>query len=143
MLLIMNVIVLMKGMTIKKIYRGLLVKVSNGEEDDLLGLNNNNSEDIEPLAEILKKDLIDYGRYLSVNYYLSDKQLSADECLLNLMEKLYGEGDIEYNVIYSEITGYLWTDEEINIGGHNLLDELKNNLGKWLHMEIEFNKIAL
>ena len=39
---------------------------------------------------------------------------------------------------YSEITGYLWTDEVVKIGGHDLLKEFETHLGKYLYMEIEY-----
>lgn len=124
----------------KKIYRGLLVKMSNSEEEGLLGLVDDKFEVNVPLAEILENDIDKYGCYLSVNYYITDKPVDIDELPLKLMETLYGEGDAEYRMRYSEYTGYLWTDEEINVGGHDLLNELKSNIGKWIHMEIEFSE---
>jgi hypothetical protein len=50
---------------------------------------------------------------------------------------LIGATDAEYNARYSDLTGYLWTDEDWNVGGHNLLSELKSNVGKWLILEVE------
>ena len=40
--------------------------------------------------------------------------------------------------MYSDYTGYLWTDENLKIGGHDLLDELKEDCGKWLFLTIEY-----
>lgn len=122
----------------KIIYRGLLIKVSNGEEDDLLGLVGDTYQASEPLAETIKDDIVQHGDYLSVRYYTSDKQMTLDELNEALFRTLYGEGEARYGMHYSEITGYLWTDEEINVGGHDLLEELKSYLGKWLHLEIEY-----
>jgi hypothetical protein len=47
-----------------------------------------------------------------------------------------GEADVGHR--YSEITGYLWTDEEIMVGGHDLIEELHDHLGKFCHLEITY-----
>ena len=41
-----------------------------------------------------------------------------------------------FGACYSEYTGYLWTDEEVLIGGHDLIEELRGCEGKWLLLEI-------
>jgi hypothetical protein len=124
-----------------KVYNGLLVATNNGEEDDLLGLMIKDGSDwhTEILADMIKDDIYN-GNYLSVLYFISDKKLSKDELIEQHLKILYGIGDIEYRVRYSETTGYLWTDEEINVGGHDLLEELKSYFGEWLYMEIEYSK---
>ena len=38
---------------------------------------------------------------------------------------------------YSEITGYLGTDETLNVGGHDLLEELRSNIDNYIILEIE------
>ena len=48
-----------------------------------------------------------------------------------------GDANVDLQSRYSEITGYLWTDEDLNVGGHDLLAELKGHVGKWLIMEVE------
>jgi hypothetical protein len=126
----------------KKVYNGILVSANNGEEDDLLGLmreDSNHHWDTSILAEEIKEDMWN-GNYLSVSYYISNQKMSEDELIESFLQTLYGEGDVKYGARYSEITGYLWTDEDLNVGGHDLLEELKSNIGKWLYMEIEFNK---
>jgi hypothetical protein len=39
--------------------------------------------------------------------------------------------------VYSDITGYLWTEERIKINGHDLFEEINNYEGKHLDMVIE------
>jgi len=53
---------------------------------------------------------------------------------------LYGEGEAEYEDVYTEWTGYLWTNESIHVGGHNLLREINSHLGRYLWMEIDYNQ---
>lgn len=118
-------------------YCGLLRKTNNGEENDLLGLMQNNESVI--LAQLIKDDMDNYGHYISVRYYVSNVNSSFDEISKEFFMKLMGHEHINYGVNYSEITGYLWTDEEIVIGGHDLLNELKGSFGKYLYLEIKYS----
>jgi hypothetical protein len=38
---------------------------------------------------------------------------------------------------YSETTGYLWTDEKLQVGGHDLIEELSGSAGKFLIFEAD------
>ena len=80
----------------------------------------------------------EYGNYLTVRYWISDKEKTRRELLEETVKLIFGIGDVEYNNNYSEITGYLWTDANLIIGGHNLLNELYNNVGKYCLLEIEY-----
>lgn len=126
--------------TEKKIYKGMLIRGTNGEEDNLLVLLKNYRADAGPLADVIKDDIQSYGDFLTVRYYISSEELSPHKLQEEHLKTLIGIGDAQYSVHYSEITGYLWTDEEITVGGHDLLEELKSYLGKWLWMEIEYNE---
>jgi len=119
---------------VKKVYRGLLELGSNGEEDELLRIAG--SEEV--LAELVMEDIEEFGDFLTVRYFTAEKELTEDELIEALVKKVSGVGDALYNVAYSEITGYLWTDEKLNVGGHDLLGELKSHVGKFCHLEIEF-----
>lgn len=127
-----------------KVYRGQLVYTSNGDEDELLGLRREGRERDDPdkLAEVIEADIDENGNYLGVCYYVSDAPIPAGEIVAAFLESLYGAGSAEYSVFANETTGYLWTDENINVGGHDLLEELKSHVGKYLHMEIEFAREA-
>jgi hypothetical protein len=123
----------------KKIYAGKLMIGSNGHESDILFLDN----DIEnPLASNIYDDIIDNGNYLSVCYYIYsvDAQKDIDALEVDFFKSLYGYGEIDYEVRYSEPTGYLWTDEKIKVGGHDLLKEFKSAIGKWIWLKIEYNR---
>lgn len=122
----------------QQIYRGRLMWVSNGEEDELLGLLDETTGTSEILAERLKDDRARYGACMSVHYYLSDSPLTADELPERLLRTLHGDLDAEYGVRYSEITGYLWTNEMIHVGGHDLLAELQSGIGQFLHLDITY-----
>src|SRR5437868_3327415 len=53
--------------------------------------------------------------------------------------RLLAQGRINHSH-YSEITGYLWTDENLMVGGHDLLDELRSHKGSFVHLEIAYSK---
>ena len=119
----------------EKVYTGKLTYKSNGEDDEILGFVGER----DFLADRINSDL-EYGRYLYARYYISDEELEKDELKEEFLKTIWGIGEADYGVAYSEITGYLWTDEEIKIGGHDLLTELKSHIGKYLYLEIDFRK---
>lgn len=128
-----------KGTT-SKIYRGWLVEGDNGETSTLNlkpDLFRHCNEII--IAEEIQSAINIYGHNLTVRYFLTDTMLPKEQLEENLAKSLMGAGNAEYNMHYSDITGYLWTDEELNVGGHDLLGELQESIGKFLHMEIEYS----
>lgn len=128
-------------MTTSKTYRGWLVEGWNGEtetlnlKDDLF-----RHSDDEILADMITDDINRYGDNLTVRYFIVDKDVSKQELEESLVKQVIGVGDASYCMRYSDITGYLWTDEDLVVGGHDLMAELRGNIGKFLHMEIEYNE---
>ncbi|MBE3122963.1 MAG: hypothetical protein IMZ58_12275 [Thermoplasmata archaeon] len=122
----------------KKKYIGWLQKTSNEGEDDLLGLDTEDGLII--LAEEIENHIDEYGNFLTVKYFISDKEITETEAIEMWARNLFGKSDAKYRIRCSDLTGYLWTDEELNVGGHNLLDELKGYLHKYLILEIEYSK---
>lgn len=112
-------------------YRGILRLGTYGEGEDILFLG-----DDDPLAEIVSDDIDRYGRYLTVRYWTADAPQDDDAIAEGAIKQLFGEGDAEFNQRYSDITGYLWTDEDLNVGGHDLLAELGAQAGRYCLLEI-------
>lgn len=113
-----------------KKYEGLLSTHTWGEAHDILFL----SSVEEPLAEELSWM---NGKMVTVRYWITDKQATqakAQECHL---KSLYGKADVGFGSVYSEYTGYLWTDENLKVGGHDLIKELNNAVGKWLILVVK------
>ena len=119
---------------VRETYTGKLTKWHNGEEDDILSLEGTDC----PLAKTIKDHMDAHGRYLTVRYWTAEKEMSADELTEATVMMQFGVGKADYYLSYSEITGYLWTTEELEVGGHDLLNELKSHIGKWLRLEIEY-----
>ena len=119
-------------------YQGEIRHYSNGEEDEIISL----SALDDPLAQEIEEDMDAHGKYLTVRYYISEQELSEERLLEEYLKTIFGIGKVEYHVAYSEITGYLWTDEELQVGGHDLLEELQSHVGKWLHLQIDYSREA-
>ena len=120
----------------EKTYAGLLSLEQYGEADDILFLS---TIDV-PFAEELQC-LVD--KRITLHYWISaeqmTKQQAQEEFLRALYGMLYGACDGKFVVHYSEITGYLWTDEELMVGGHDIIQELKSHIGKWLILEVRIH----
>lgn len=117
----------------EKLYEGYLSLGSNGEADDILYL----SSEREPLAEVFMDDLV--NKNVTISYYVSEKEVTLEEAQEKFMNQLFGVVDAEYSVVYSDITGYLWTNEEIMVGGHDLLEELRLYIGKYIILFAEIS----
>ena len=111
-------------------YSGLLSLHTYGEADDILFL----SSVSEPFCEELQWMV---GKSVTVRYWLTDKPCTKEEAQAEWIQHIFGKADGDFGARYSELTGYLWTDEELNVGGHDLMKRLRGGVGKWLHMEIE------
>jgi hypothetical protein len=116
-----------------KIYQGYLNQQVEGDGDVL-------KLDGVFLAETICCDMRKYGNYLSVRYWIADKPFQRNDAEELTLKLLYGNGDSLVGARYSDITGYLWTDEEINVGGHDLIKELYSFEGKYCVLEIKYNK---
>lgn len=81
------------------------------------------------------------GKKASVRYYISDNPIESEDAVSEAyFSTLTGAVDALYLVNYSDYTGYLWTDENLKVGGHDLMAELKNYAGKYLLLVAEIEK---
>lgn len=115
---------------IKKIYQGKLIKTDN----DNLRLDRYKN----PLNEVIDRDSEDFGRYISVKYWISDKKLPQSELDEKFMNAYYNI-DNNDNVFYFEISEYTWKDKGKGCK-HDLIRELSNFTSKYCTMEITFSK---
>ena len=113
------------------IYKGLIVEGSKGENEEALFIG----EIKEPIAYELKEKI--QGKEVSIRYWISNIEKTKEKLTTNMIKTMVGAIDADYEDRYSENTGYLWTDEDINVGGHDLLSELRSSIGKFNYMEID------
>jgi hypothetical protein len=90
-----------------------------------------------PLAERIRGDMLAHGDYLSVRYWSAPHEMTQDQLVDVTIRVGLGEADVGHH--YSDITGYLWTDEEV--GGHDLIEELRSRLGSFCHLEIGYSVV--
>ena len=111
-------------------FSGLIRIYDYGEAEDLLFLSSLE----KPLARELE---VIHNKSVSVRYWITEKECTKEDAIEGLIRKICGETHIELTSHYSDYTGYLWTDEYLNVGGHSFIDELYGQEGKWLILEIE------
>lgn len=80
------------------------------------------------------------GQTVSLRYWIADREITRDDAVTAVLHALDGVGEADYSPNYSETTGYLWTDEELQVGGHDLLAELTTHVGKYIVMEIDIHE---
>jgi hypothetical protein len=119
-----------------RVYDGIVTLRDYGDGMGLTFL----SDDDEPLAARVMDDCGAYGRYASVRYFVSDEPRPVAEMEENLVRKISGALDANFGDCYSEITGYLWTDEEAVIGGHDVIAEISTYEGRYVWLEIRYTQ---
>ena len=114
-----------------KVYKGIITEGDYRENWEALFIGENS----QPIAEIFEEDF--EAKQVTVRYWTSDKEATKEEIQVRVLRKLFGDVEANYKDSYSELTGYLWTDEELNVGGHNLLEEIRSYLGKFIYLEVD------
>lgn len=84
-----------------------------------------------------------HNKWVSVRYWIADKQESIEAIKQRAIEQLYGAVKADWGSRYSEITGYLWTDEDFQVGGHDMIGRLTSEIGKYLVLEIDMHEKPL
>lgn len=117
-----------------KTYKGIVKQNHYGENSDTLFIG----EDNQPIAEIFKEDF--ENKQVTVRYWTSDEEKTKEQLQKSMLRKLFGDVDANYSDAYSDTTGYLWTDEKLNVGGHDLLEEIRSYLGKYIYLEVDIHQ---
>lgn len=113
------------------IYKGIINERSDCGDDESIFLGDSK----EPLVEQLKDEIS--GKQVNCRYFIAGAPETRSQLIEGLIQRLYGAAKADYSHAYSDYTGYLWTDEELKIGGHDLIEEIRSNKGKFLYLEIE------
>jgi hypothetical protein len=92
------------------------------------------------LANIVRIDISEFSSNVSVRYFVSNKECTFKEAQEGFIHKLYGSLDSSYEEYYgTEWTGFMYADERLVIGGHDLIKELISYEGKYLNLEIIYH----
>lgn len=79
---------------------------------------------------------------VQVNYWLSDEPCTKSEMTEGFLKKLYGVIDADYeknDYAYSSWTSGTDYDTKLIIGGHNLYSELRNEVDRFIIIELSFS----
>ncbi len=80
------------------------------------------------------------GATVSVRYWICNQELTKNQATEEFLYCLLGILESEFTPRYTEITGYIGVTEELMIGGHDLLEEIKSYVGSYLILEIEIHE---
>jgi len=112
------------------IFEGRVREADQGEALDVLTLGDTN------LPEAFADALGERRRQVSVRYWISPEPLTEDQRTDAEVRIAAGDGYAEFISRYSDATGYLWTDVELTVGGHDLDAEIRRHLGAWCRLEL-------
>ena len=116
---------------------GKIREKENGEHADALFIG------ADVVAEAISNDFRYHETPVFCCWAVSDRPLIPYDLLGIAVEQANGDVDAKYYHQYSEITGYLWTDEEAVIGGHDLLEIFRNHLKKYAILVVSNQPIDL
>lgn len=76
------------------------------------------------LCQVLD-DIVGWSRdILTFQYHISSEPLGFYELEEHMIKTAMGATRATFSHAYSDLTGYLWTNEAIDVGGHDLLKEI-------------------
>lgn len=64
------------------------------------------------------------GLSAHVSYSITNKLMSESQITENMLKVLYGAADADYGHHFSDLTGYLWTDEKFVVNKHDVVSEI-------------------
>ena len=92
------------------------------------------------LSEAFAEALNQERKQVSVHYYISPEPMTKERRTHAEVMIANGEGYAEFIQQFSDTTGYLWTDEELTVGGHDLKTEIGGYVGKWCRLELTIHE---
>ena len=99
------------------------------------------------LSSQIQEDVYKYGDKVNLRYWITDiKPYSRDHLNQYVVDTYYGIVHAEGEMYYSDVTGYLWTEDkielrnrDISIGtSRNIVDELESFVDHYCTLEIEY-----
>lgn len=131
------------------VYNGIIDSVPTGDENDsTIGIVRETKTESfggkiitsrTPLVALSKYFEAELGwgkRKASVRYYIGDTEVNPKTVDEDRIRHILGDLEVDYHHRYSDYTGYLWTESGFKIGGHDMLKTLRENKGKYIHLEI-------
>ena len=135
-------------------YAGWITEGEWGDNFDAIGLTPNRviprpfnmwgkteydwpSLEVEPIARMISEDRDELGKFVTLRHVISDAETTIEEAEARLLAFMDGD-QVEYRDVWSDVTGYLWTEEHLKIGGHDVIEELRGNLTRYCVIEVTY-----
>ena len=80
------------------------------------------------------------NRVVKLKYYISNSIIDPNKVVEQMLSIFYeGKCEAEETYVYNTTwtAGIIGGDEVFEVGGHDIIKELKTHLGKYCHLEIE------
>ena len=90
-----------------------------------------------PFTKEMEKKCGWRGKFASIQMLTGDTPIDIDHIDETKVVSMEGDVESKYYHRYSDYTGYLWTEEGFQCGGHDIRKILTSYIGKYIHMEIE------
>lgn len=81
------------------------------------------------LAEVVEK-LAGWRDIVTFQFHISSEPKTFYELEENLVKTVMGKVDSHFYHSYSDLTGYLWTNEKLEIGEHDVLSEIQSHMNQ-------------
>jgi hypothetical protein len=128
----------------KYIFNGLICDVDTGDDNyNSIGIesemiindfdgNENCQKTSTPIIKWADNNI--YGRCVTIRFCISEKPIiNPNKAMMDDLMRIEGKSKVDYSHAYSEYTGYLWTNEEFKVGGHDIKSLLISNIEKYIH----------
>jgi len=91
----------------------------------------------EPLLERIQSIKGIYEKKVSFRWWTSTEEASVDKVKEEFIKKVLGFASVSFGAVYSDLTGFLWFNNDMKIGGHDVAAEIASETGRWIVLEIE------
>lgn len=113
---------------------------SEGQRIDLI-----DGEEVNNLVEEFEFAVRKYGSMVQLNYWISDKPCTKEKMLEAWLNKIFGAIETDCDEVFQgswtyenhSAVGYN-KDYKLQVGGHDLFNELSDQEGKFIIMELNF-----
>lgn len=89
------------------------------------------------LAEVLKEGLDEAQAAVAsrrdlvcqASYYITNRVIAWDTLEVDRIRMVMGDPTADFRHVYSDLTGYLWTEEQFVVNGHDIIEEIYQKAG--------------
>jgi hypothetical protein len=123
---------------------GRLQMVDSGEAVCVLGVDDEVRGQII-LAEVLQSGLAEAQASVArrrdlvcqASYFVTERAIAWETLEVDRIRMVMGDPSADFRHVYSDLTGYLWTEEQFVVNDHDIIAEIYQNSGgengfKWV-----------